>query len=111
MLQIKSLSFPMDLMAASKGRDTSAAAKIREELGIDHDIPMVSMIDVWIHKKTMLVFYAMRNIPDALPDTNFCFAGLDVTIDNPAIGKMIQKITSIRKDCICSVNAITLTPL
>ena len=33
----------------------------------------------------------MRIILNALPDTNFCFAGVGVTTDNPAIDEMIHE--------------------
>lgn len=73
-------------------RDTSAAAKIREELGIGHDVPMVSMIGRFDSQKNHVGFFrTMRIILNALPDTNFCFAGVGVTTDNPAINKMIRE--------------------
>ena len=71
-------------------RDRSAAAKIREELGIGHDAPMVSMIGRF-DSQTHAGFRAIRIILSTLPDTNFCFAGVGVTTDNPAMNRMIHE--------------------
>ena len=72
--------------------DRSAAAKIREELGVGHDAPMVSMIGRFDSQKNHAGFFrAVRIILNALPDTNFCFAGEGVTADNPAINKMLHE--------------------
>ena len=88
----KIVIIPNGFDLSQSSRDASAAAKIREELGIGHDAPMVSMIGRFDSQKNHVGFFrAMRTILNALPDTNFCFAGVGVTTDNPAINKMIYE--------------------
>lgn len=88
----KIVIIPNGFDLSHSSHDTSAAAKIREELGIRHDAPMVSMVGRFDSQKNHAGFFrAMRIILNALPDTNFCFAGFGVTKDNPAINKMIHK--------------------
>ena len=87
----KIVIIPNGFDLSQSSRDASAAAKIREEFGIGHDVLMVSMIGRFDSQKNHVGFFrAVRIILNALPDTNFCFAGVGVTTDNPAINKMIH---------------------
>lgn len=71
--------------------DKRGASKIRSEIGIDFNIPLVGIVGRYNSQKNYSGFFEIAKIIQlSIPNIHFCLVGKDITLDNPRLKSMIQ---------------------
>jgi glycosyltransferase involved in cell wall biosynthesis len=78
--------------------DKAGAKRIRAEIGIGKNVPLVGMVGRFDSQKNHAGFFNMaKSVLAYMPNTHFCLVGQGVTNDNPKLRAMME-VESINPD-------------